>query len=158
MRPRAELPNDAPSGLARAGESANRAVMKIFAKIFGWWDGATFGTWFNTRLTGEYVGSDSEGNRYYKSRKPNSLGYIRRWVMYKGENDASRVPADWHNWLHGTLPEPPDKTLPPPRGWEAPYTPNETGTPEAYLPSGALGMGGQRAAATGDYDSWSPDN
>jgi NADH:ubiquinone oxidoreductase subunit len=37
------------------------------------------------------------------------------------------------------------------------YTPNATGTPKAYRPQGALERGGRRAAATGDYEAWTPD-
>jgi NADH:ubiquinone oxidoreductase subunit len=32
-----------------------------------------------------------------------------------------------------------------------------TGTPFAYRPAGALEKGGHRAAATGDYDAWTPE-
>jgi NADH:ubiquinone oxidoreductase subunit len=32
-----------------------------------------------------------------------------------------------------------------------------TGTPLAYRPSGALEKGGKRAAATGDYEAWTPE-
>ena len=32
-----------------------------------------------------------------------------------------------------------------------------TGTALAYRPAGALEKGGKRAAATGDYEAWTPD-
>jgi len=35
--------------------------------------------------------------------------------------------------------------------------PNLTGTAQAYRPPGALEAGGNRPAATGDYEAWSPD-
>ena len=47
--------------------------------------------------------------------------------------------------------------LPAPRAWQAPPQPNLTGTREAYRPAGALEAGGKRAAATGDYEAWSPN-
>ena len=50
-----------------------------------------------------------------------------------------------------------DKALPPARAWQAPAKPNMTGTREAYKPAGALEAGGKRAAATGDYEAWSPN-
>ena len=43
----------------------------------------------------------------------------------------------------------PESHLPPPKIWEADYSPNATGTSQAYLPSGALQMGGKRARAVG---------
>ncbi len=131
--------------------------MGIISKLFTWWDGATFGTAIFSALNGEKVGTDAQGNRYYRAKKKGPMGRERRWVIYNGANDASRVPAEWHGWLHGAFDDVPESHLPPPRIWEADYTPNATGTPAAYLPAGALKRGGRRARATGDYESWSPD-
>ena len=131
--------------------------MGILSKIFTWWNGATIGTAFNSAMTGEHVGTDAQGNRYYRAKKLNSLGYQRRWVIYNGANDASRVPAEWHGWLHGAFDDVPQSFLPPAKIWEVEYTPNATGTAQAYRPQGALERGGKRAAATGDYEAWAPD-
>ena len=131
--------------------------MGILGKIFTWWDGATIGTLFNSAMTGEHVGTDAQGNRYYRAKKRRADGGERRWVIYLGANDASRVPPEWHGWLHNSYDGVPESYLPPPRIWEVDYTPNATGTPAAYRPQGALEKGGHRAAATGDYEAWSPD-
>lgn len=131
--------------------------MGIFSKIFTWWDGATIGTLLDSARSGEEVGHDAQGNRYYRAKKKLPDGRERRWVIYNGPNDASRVPAEWHGWLHGRFDGVPESNLPPPRIWEADYTPNATGTSLAYRPQGALEKGGKRARATGDYESWSPD-
>ena len=136
--------------------------MGILGKIFTWWDGATIGTLLNSALTGEKVGSDITGNTYFRAKKPygNShpfAGRERRWVIYAGANDASNVPAEWHGWLHGQFEGAPESNLPAPRIWEVDYTPNATGTGTAYRPAGALERGGKRAAATGDYEAWSPE-
>ena len=136
--------------------------MGILSKIFTWWDGATIGTLLNSGLTGEHVGTDAQGNRYYRAKKRQAAGgpfagRERRWVIYNGANDASRVPPEWHGWIHGTFDGVPESYLPPARIFEVDYTPNATGTPTAYLPQGALERGGNRARATGDYEAWSPD-
>ena len=131
--------------------------MSILGKIFTWWDGATIGTHLWSWRKGEQVGTDSQGNRYFRTRKPDASGRERRWVIYNGSNDASRVPAEWHGWLHGSFDDVPESNLPPPRIWEAEFTPNATGTAMAYRPAGALERGGKRARATGDYEAWSPD-
>lgn len=135
--------------------------MSFFSKIFTWWDGATIGTMLWSRSAGEQVGEDAFGNRYYRAKKPAKssafAGRERRWVIFSGPNDASRVPAEWHGWLHGSLDGVPESRLPPPRIWEVDYTPNVTGTAAAYRPQGALERGGRRARATGDYEAWSPD-
>ena len=132
--------------------------MGILSKIFTWWDGATIGTMLNSALTGEQVGTDAQGNRYFRAKKRLPDGRERHWVIYEGANDASRVPAEWHGWLHGSFDGVPESHLPPPRIWEADYSPNATGTPAAYRPQGALERGGRRAAATGDYEAWTPDS
>ena len=135
--------------------------MKSFLlKLFTWWNSQTFGTQVWTWRYGEAVGTDEFGNRYFRTKGGKidpSLGFERRWVIYAGSNDASHVPAEWHGWLHGSLAGVPDSHLPPPRIWESDHTPNVTGSNGAYRPQGALERGGRRAAATGDYEAWSPD-
>jgi NADH:ubiquinone oxidoreductase subunit len=126
--------------------------MGLLGKIFTWWDGATIGTALYSWRKGEKVGEDTVGNRYFQAR-----GGSRRWVIYAGSNDASRVTPEWHGWLHGTHDALPDATLPPPREWQQPATANVTGTVAAYRPSGALDRGARRARASGDYQPWTPD-
>ena len=130
--------------------------MGILAKMFTWWDGATVGTLFDSALRGEKVGTDVQGNAYFRAKKRHNDGRERRWVIYAGANDASRVPAEWHGWLHGSFDGVPESNLPPARIWEVDYTPNATGTLAAYRPAGALERGGKRAAASGDYEAWTP--
>ena len=131
--------------------------MSLLGKIFTWWDGATIGTHLFTARKGEQVGTDAQGNKYYRSKQHADGANERRWVIYDGANDASRVPAEWHGWLHGSFDDVPESQLPSPKIWEADYTPNATGTPDAYRPQGALERGGRRASATGDYEAWSPE-
>ena len=127
--------------------------MGILGSIFTWWNGATISTRLHTWRKGRRVGTDSYGNTYYESRDG-----ARRWVIYDGSNDASRVAPEWHGWLHGAFDDVPESRLPPPKIWEVEYTPNATGTAQAYRPQGALERGGNRARATGDYDAWTPDS
>jgi NADH:ubiquinone oxidoreductase subunit len=131
--------------------------MNILGKIFTWWDGATIGTHLWSWRNGEKVGTDAQGNAYYRSKRQGGDGRERRWVIYQGANDASRVPAEWHGWLHGAFDGVPESNLPPARIWEVDYTPNATGTETAYRPAGALERGGKRASAAGDYEAWSPE-
>jgi NADH:ubiquinone oxidoreductase subunit len=115
----------------------------------------SFGTWLFTRLHGELVGTDAFGNRYYIDRRTKGKKRERRWVMYKGEPEASKVPPEWNGWLHWTLAEPPVQGTQP-KAWQKPHVPNLTGTEQAYLPPGHTLMGGQRSKATGDYEPWTP--
>jgi NADH:ubiquinone oxidoreductase subunit len=126
----------------------------IFKSIFTWWDGPTWGTRVWTMLNGEQVGQDTEGNRYF--RKVGKLTE-RRWVIYNGANEASRVPAEWHGWLHKTTDTLPDESPIRRKSWEKPHTANLTGTRGAWVRPGSVGARAPRAAATGDYEAWSPD-
>ncbi|MDB5683199.1 MAG: dehydrogenase [Sphingomonas bacterium] len=126
--------------------------MGVLKSIFTWWDGATIGTALFSRRNGVRVGTDSFGNTYFRAKKGG-----RRWVMYSGSNDASRIAPEWHSWLHHTIDSLPDEVMPPPREWQKPPIANLTGTDSAYRPAGALERGGRRAAATGDYEAWSPN-
>jgi len=131
--------------------------MALLGSIFTWWNGATIGTRRFTKRNGGEVGQDVLGNVYYQAKTPDSRGILKRWVIYNGSNDASRVTPEWHGWLHHTIDAVPDQGLPAPRIWEKAPLPNLTGTRDAYRPAGALEAGGRRAAATGDYEAWSPD-
>ena len=68
--------------------------MGILGKIFTWWDGATIGTALWSARNGTRVGEDHQGNVYFQGGK-DVHGNPRRWVMYAGANDASRVPPEW---------------------------------------------------------------
>lgn len=105
-------------------------------------------TWWR----GQLVGQDDYGNRYYLDRKPAYDGRHRRWVIYKGVVEATKVPAEWHGWLHYTTAEPPQSRTP--YAWEKPHSRNLTGTKYAYKPAG-WGQG-KRPQLGADYEPWQP--
>jgi len=117
----------------------------------------TIGTRIFTMLRGRLVGKDDYGNRYYRAGKTRkgSLRKERRWVIYKGGDEASKVPPEWHAWLHHMVSDPPaaDRVT---YAWQKPHQPNLTGTAQAYRPPGHTLKGGHRAPATGDYEPWTP--
>jgi NADH:ubiquinone oxidoreductase subunit len=127
-------------------------MMSLLRAIFIWWRGATPGTLLTTWWSGKHVGEDKFGNRYYQ----NASG-ARRWVLYNGTVEASRVPPDWHGWLHHTFADPPTVAPFKDRTWEKEHLPNMSGTPDAYRPQGSLARTGHRPAATGDYEAWKPE-
>lgn len=135
--------------------------MGIFGTLLGWatwWDGAPLVHRLSIRSAGRRVGSDALGNVYFEAKSARTVaGLPRRSVIYSGANDASRVPPEWHGWLHHQVEALPDTSLPPLRRWEKEAKPNLTGTNAAYRPAGSLEAGGKRVAATGDYEAWSPD-
>jgi NADH:ubiquinone oxidoreductase subunit len=132
--------------------SGDWMAMALMRQIFTWWHGAGFGTRLFTRFNGVRVGGDAQGNVYYRQ-----AAGPKRWVIYAGEPEASRVPPEWHGWLHHTVDHPPTERPPLVKAWEKPHEPNLTGTPAAYFPPGSLNAGGVRARATGDYEAWVPE-
>ncbi len=128
-------------------------------KIFTWWNGATIGALLSIKGSSNFVGEDEFGNRYFEARTNRGSydGRKRRYVLYNGYADASKVPPDWHGWLHYTFEEPPTVQPFKVKPWEKPHVPNLTGTPLAYRPKGSILRGGERARATGDYEAWKPE-
>lgn len=112
------------------------------------------GTWLFTRRRGELVGTDSEGNRYYQDKRVVAGQRRKRWVIYNGQAEATRVPPDWHGWLHYTT-----DSVPPPGGaarrpWQKEHVPNLTGTDLAYRPPGHSLNPGEKPKPP--YEAWRP--
>lgn len=116
----------------------------------------SFGTWLFTLLHGQHVGTDEFGNRYFIDKRTKGKKRERRWVLYKGAPEASKVPPEWHGWLHATTNEVPTQRAAR-RAWQKEHVPNLTGTDLAYRPAGHTLKGGQRAPASGDYEPWTPN-
>ncbi|MEM8617819.1 MAG: NADH:ubiquinone oxidoreductase subunit NDUFA12 [Pseudomonadota bacterium] len=126
-------------------------------KLFTWWNGISPGGWFDVKRRSTLVGTDDYGNRYFEDRKPSVEGRKRRYVIYKGLAEPSKVPAEWHGWLHHTLDTPPSEAPLKRRAWETDHKPNMTGTMFAYRPKGSLKEDGERAESVNDYEAWTPD-
>ena len=131
----------------------------VLRDIFTWWFGATIGARNQIRRAAQLVGHDDFGNAYFEStdKRFDYDGRNRRFVIYKGYADASKVPAEWHGWLHHTFAEPPTREPLKRRSWELDHQPNLTGTIWAWRPKGSLARGGERQPATADYEPWTPE-
>jgi NADH:ubiquinone oxidoreductase subunit len=116
----------------------------------------TIGTMIYTWLNGELVGTDEFGNRYYSSKRKKLYGEARRWVLYKGTPEGSKVPAEWHSWLHRTTGIPLTEQAAQAPSWQKPHEQNPSGSVAAYRPQGHDLNGGNRSATGGDYEAWSP--
>lgn len=133
--------------------------MSFLRAIFTWWTGATIGATLQIKKASVLVGEDEAGNRYFETRDKrwDYDGRNRRFVIYNGYADASKVSPDWHGWLHHTFEEPPTRAPLTRRPWEKDHLPNLTGTLQAWRPRGSIARGGERASAAGDYQPWTPD-
>ena len=125
-------------------------MASYFNRIFTWWNGQTLGTQLFTARKGKKVGEDGQGNVFYQ----NTDG-VRRWVIYNGEAEASRIDPDWHGWLHHTWDTPPSEAALPRKDWEKPHQENLTGTMAAYAPAGSIRK--SAPAERSDYEAWTPE-
>lgn len=112
------------------------------------------GTWLFTKMRGELVGTDAEGNRYFQDKRIVPGMRRKRWVMYNGVAEASRVPPEWYGWLHHTLAEPPPAGGGPRKAWQKERLPNLTGTDHAYRPPGHSLSEGEKPKPA--YEAWRP--
>ncbi|MDX1743794.1 MAG: NADH:ubiquinone oxidoreductase subunit NDUFA12 [Ruegeria sp.] len=125
-------------------------ILNTLLRAVTWWNGATLGTQIYTARKGQKVGEDNEGNVFYRNADDS-----KRWVIFNGEAEASRIDPDWHGWLHRTWDEPPtDKPLKH-KSWEKPHQENLTGTAMAYTPAGSLRR--KDPVERTDYEAWSPE-
>ena len=103
---------------------AYKMILKIF---FTWWNRQTIGTFLKTLFTGKLVGKDKYGNKYYKNKDD------KRWVIYSGHIEATKITSDWFLWIHHTVdkdPENDDKRY----QWQKDQLENKTGTKDSYKP------------------------
>ncbi|MEM9394430.1 MAG: NADH:ubiquinone oxidoreductase subunit NDUFA12 [Pseudomonadota bacterium] len=124
--------------------------MKFILQLITWWNAETLGMRLWTNRNGVKVGEDGSGNVFYQSKDGK-----RRWVIYNGEVEASRISPEWHGWLHHTWADPPTEAPLPRKAWEKPHEENLTGTPLAYAPSGSLRRA--KPADRSDYEAWQPE-
>ncbi|MCC1491760.1 NADH:ubiquinone oxidoreductase subunit NDUFA12 [Cognatishimia sp. F0-27] len=126
------------------------AILDTLLRAVTWWNGQTLNTQWYTARHGQKVGEDEQGNVFYQTSDGE-----RRWVIYNGEAEPSRVSPAWHGWLHHTYQDPPTERPLPRKEWEKPHLENLTGTAQAYAPAGSL----RRAEPIErkDYEAWSPE-
>lgn len=85
---------------------------------------------------GTLVGRDAYGNRYYELNDDPSLPFYRkRYAELAGTDEPSRIPPEWHGWLHYTNDDAPSQTdVYVSHSWMTAHTPNWTGSDRRYVP------------------------
>ena len=119
--------------------------MKILKQIFTWWYKQTFGTFIYTIFTGRLVGKDKFGNKYYSNKKG------KRWVIYDNNIESSKIPPEWHAWIHFTsrnIPSDKQKKY----SWQKEHQENLTGTVNAHKPDGLLSSSSKKNMKK--YEAW----
>ena len=124
-------------------------LARLIKRLCTWWNSQTLGTQIYTWRHGRKVGEDASGCQYYQ----NADG-TRRWVIYCGYAEASRVPPEWHGWLHHTSDALPDSEPGGRQPWQIDHQENQTGSATAYVPAGSLRR--SRPTEPTDYEAWNP--
>ncbi len=104
-------------------------MLTFIKQIFTWWNQQTFGTRIYTLIFGKIKGTDEFGNKYYESKNG------KRWVIYNGEIDASKIPNEWFSWIHFTKNRLENLHKFEKYSWQKPHQNNMTGTTESYHPN-----------------------
>ncbi|MDK3017556.1 NADH:ubiquinone oxidoreductase subunit NDUFA12 [Pseudodonghicola flavimaris] len=125
-------------------------ILNTLLRAATWWHGQTINTQIYTWRKGTKVGEDNQGNVFYRNADDS-----RRWVIFNGEVEATRVDPDWHGWLHHTFKEPPTEQPLAHKPWEKPHHENLTGTAQAYVPAGSILR--PQPVERRDYEAWSPE-
>ena len=116
----------------------------------------SLGTKIYTLLFGNLVATDEFGNKYYCNSKNFEDNLSRRWVIFEGEVEATKIPPHWHAWLHKSIDKPPlnyDHKY----KWQKNHEKNLTGTANAYLPaSHPLSTSNNNNYKKKEYDKWQP--
>ena len=120
-------------------------MISFLKQIFTWWHRQTVGTFIYTLFKGKLVGEDQFGNKYFISSNK------KKWVIYKDKIESSKIPAEWHLWIHS------DKTNPPINKkikyeWQKTHQENLTGTENAHKPDGSLSLKSKKNIQK--YESW----
>ena len=90
------------------------------------------------------VGSDVFGNQYFLGKNN------KRLVIYSGICESTKIPFEWHGWLHYTTNNIPTNYSR--YSWQKIHLPNLTGTKNAYSPKHQLS-----SKSNYDYVAWNPD-
>lgn len=109
------------------------------------------------KLSSNEVGVDEFGNSYFEEKNAIN-GKKRRFVVYKGCAEPSKVPSRWHRWLHYTCDEAPINIDTHQNPWQKTHLPNLTGTIHQHSPASSAVKKGNRKKVGADYQSWTPDN
>ena len=114
----------------------------MIKEIFTWWNSQTIGTRLNTFFFGKLIGKDISGNKYYESKSG------KRWVIYNGEVEASKIPSEWYSWMHHTSNKIENSHNLKKYQWQKDHKPNNTGTEKSYHPNKSTDVSKKK------YTSW----
>lgn len=80
-----------------------------------------------------FIGEDEYRNKYFQSNKRKDyLSRYKRFCIFNGKVEASKIPAEWHSWMHYNAEAPISYKK---QFWMKSHTPVLTGTVYAFTPN-----------------------
>ena len=104
-------------------------MLTLLKQTFTWWNHQTLGTRIYTLFFGRFKGKDYFGNKYYQNKSG------KRWVIYNGEVDATKIPNEWYSWIHHLSNKIEYDQQLKKFSWQKKNIPNLTGTSKAFHPN-----------------------
>ncbi len=95
------------------------------------------------KISSKKMGQDEFGNSYYQNKSG------KRFIVYKGIAEPSKIPAQWHSWIHYYHDIAPVNIRTNKYSWQKIHLPNLTGTKNAYYP---------KTKKSTPYQPWKPSN
>jgi len=102
---------------------------------------------FFIKFSCQKVGDDEFGNQYFQHKNG------KRFVVYNGIAEASKIPAQWHGWMHHNSDLAPVQINTHKFAWQKTHLPNLTGTKNSYSPKNSVV---KKTSAT--YEAWKPNS
>ena len=102
---------------------------------------------FYIKFSCQKIGSDEFGNEYFQNKRG------KRFVSYKGIAEPSKIPSEWHGWIHYSTNIVPVNINTHRFSWQKIHLPNLTGTKGAHSPKNSIVK-----KTNAEYEAWNPNN
>lgn len=96
------------------------------------------------------VGIDEFGNKYFEEKIAKNSAK-KRFVIYKGIVEPSKIPSEWHGWIHYSQDKAPVNSNTNKHPWQKIHLPNLTGKIIKKAKKTT------RKKVSSDYESWQPN-
>ncbi|NBX52229.1 MAG: NADH:ubiquinone oxidoreductase [Proteobacteria bacterium] len=83
---------------------------------------------FLIKFNSKKIGTDEFGNQYFEKKSG------KRFVIYNGIAEPTKIPSEWHVWIHYLTNQAPVQINTNKYSWQKIHIPNLTGTKNAYSP------------------------
>jgi NADH:ubiquinone oxidoreductase subunit len=84
------------------------------------------------------VGSDEYGNQFFELKTSDYLGRKKRYCLYNGYVEASKISPEWHPFMHYQIEAKAVKKTFKQYKWQKPFVPDTTLSGSKFLPKNHL--------------------